>query len=98
MHFDASKSLAEIGLRPSASTNSLADAVCWLRESGLLPARRTPEERRTSRNAIDLDRRLSFSPGFRRYTLEMLSRVTIGASSRSYPGPAPSRRIPETGV
>ena len=39
MHFDASNSLAEIGLRPRRIQNSLADAVSWLRESGLLFAR-----------------------------------------------------------
>jgi dihydroflavonol-4-reductase len=38
MHFDASNSLAEIGLRPRRIHDSLADAVSWLRQSELLPA------------------------------------------------------------
>ena len=42
MHFDASNSLEEIGLRPRRTRDSLADAVSWLRESGLLPARQSP--------------------------------------------------------
>ena len=37
MHFDPSNSLAEIGLRPKGIQVSLADAVSWLRDSGLLP-------------------------------------------------------------
>jgi len=41
MHFDASNSLAEIGLRPKRIQISLADAVSWLRDSGLLPARQS---------------------------------------------------------
>ncbi len=34
MHFDASRSLAELGLTPRPVTESLADAVAWLRETG----------------------------------------------------------------
>jgi dihydroflavonol-4-reductase len=37
MHFDASRSLTEIGLRPRPIRESLADAVGWLREAGHLP-------------------------------------------------------------
>ena len=38
MHFDASKSLAEIGLSPRPIHDSLADAVSWFRGAGLLPS------------------------------------------------------------
>jgi dihydroflavonol-4-reductase len=34
MHFDASASLAELGLRPRPIAESLADAVEWLRNEG----------------------------------------------------------------
>ncbi len=36
MHFDASRSLAELGLTPRPVGESLADAVAWLREAGEL--------------------------------------------------------------
>jgi dihydroflavonol-4-reductase len=36
MHFDASRSLAELGLRPRPVRESLVDAVAWLREGGQL--------------------------------------------------------------
>ena len=36
MHFDTIKSLDSIGLRPRPIQESLADAVQWLRNSGLL--------------------------------------------------------------
>ncbi len=32
MHFDAGRSLAELGLRPRPVTESLADALAWFRE------------------------------------------------------------------
>jgi dihydroflavonol-4-reductase len=38
MHFDASKSLAELGLVPRSVRESLADAVRWLRETGRIPS------------------------------------------------------------
>ena len=37
MHFDASRSLAELGLEPRPVSESLADAVAWLRETGQIP-------------------------------------------------------------
>lgn len=37
MHFDASRTLKEIGLRPRPVRESLADAVAWLRATGQLP-------------------------------------------------------------
>jgi hypothetical protein len=37
MHFDSSRSLAEIGLYPRSIRTSLADAVSWLRLAGHLP-------------------------------------------------------------
>ncbi len=37
MHFDPSRSLAEIGLVPRPVRQSLADAVSWLRETGQIP-------------------------------------------------------------
>jgi len=36
MHFDASRSLAEIGLRPRPARESLADSIGWMRGRGLL--------------------------------------------------------------
>lgn len=39
MHFDARPSLAEIGLVPRPITDSLADAVAWLRETAAIPDR-----------------------------------------------------------
>jgi hypothetical protein len=36
MHFDATSSLAEIGLRPRPIEESLGDAVSWLRQAGYL--------------------------------------------------------------
>ncbi len=38
MHFDASRSLAELGLTPRPVAESLTDAVAWLRETGQIPA------------------------------------------------------------
>jgi dihydroflavonol-4-reductase len=38
MHFDASRSLAELGLQPRPVAEALADAVGWFRKTGLLPA------------------------------------------------------------
>ncbi len=50
MHFDASRSLAELGLVPRPVRESLADAVAWLRETGQIPARgRTPHHPSRSR-------------------------------------------------
>jgi dihydroflavonol-4-reductase len=37
MHFDSTRSLAEIGLHPRSIRESLADAVSWLRQAGHLP-------------------------------------------------------------
>jgi dihydroflavonol-4-reductase len=37
MHFDSSRSLAELGLHPRPIRESLADAVSWLHDAGLLP-------------------------------------------------------------
>jgi dihydroflavonol-4-reductase len=34
MHFDASRSLAALGLTPRPARESLSDAVAWLRETG----------------------------------------------------------------
>jgi dihydroflavonol-4-reductase len=39
MHFDSSKSLAELGLEPRTIEQSLGDAVAWLRSAGLLAHR-----------------------------------------------------------
>ena len=39
MHFDASRSLAELGLQPRSIRESLVDAVEWLRSTGQLPVR-----------------------------------------------------------
>jgi len=36
MHFDASKSLAELGLTPRPARESIAEAVAWFREAGWL--------------------------------------------------------------
>jgi dihydroflavonol-4-reductase len=38
MHFDARRSLEELGLRPRPVAQSLADAVTWFRVMGWLPA------------------------------------------------------------
>jgi dihydroflavonol-4-reductase len=38
MHFDSSRSLAELGLSPRSIRESLADAVSWLRSTGQLPS------------------------------------------------------------
>ena len=40
MHFDASRSLAELGLEPRSIRESLADAIVWLRVDRSLPASR----------------------------------------------------------
>jgi dihydroflavonol-4-reductase len=37
MHFDSSRSLAELGLQPRPIRQSLADALTWLRNTGRLP-------------------------------------------------------------
>ena len=37
MHFDSSRSLAELGLRPRSIRESLIDAVAWLRICGQIP-------------------------------------------------------------
>jgi dihydroflavonol-4-reductase len=37
MHFDSSRSLAELGLEPRPIRDALADTVSWLRAAGLLP-------------------------------------------------------------
>ena len=37
MHFDSSRSLAELGLQPRSIRESLVDALTWLRDSGRLP-------------------------------------------------------------
>ncbi len=37
MHFDGTRSLAELGLAPRPIDEALADAVAWLRAEGLLP-------------------------------------------------------------
>ena len=37
MHFDSSRSLAELGLEPRPIRESLADAIAWLRSTGRLP-------------------------------------------------------------
>src|SRR5262249_9537538 len=39
IHFDSSRSLAELGLQPRRIHESLADAISWLRLSGQLPSR-----------------------------------------------------------
>ncbi len=36
MHFDARRSLAELGLQPRPAAESLADAVAWYRNIGWL--------------------------------------------------------------
>jgi dihydroflavonol-4-reductase len=48
MHFDSSRSLAEIGLRPRPIRESLADAVSWLRETGQIPEKNLSEINRSS--------------------------------------------------
>jgi dihydroflavonol-4-reductase len=40
MHFDPSRSLAELGLVPRPIRGALADAVDWLRKSGRLESPR----------------------------------------------------------
>ncbi len=40
MHFDPSRSLEELGLKPRPVAESLADAVAWYRQVGWLPASR----------------------------------------------------------
>jgi dihydroflavonol-4-reductase len=37
MHFDASRSLAALGLSPRPARQSLADSVAWLRQMGQIP-------------------------------------------------------------
>jgi dihydroflavonol-4-reductase len=37
MHFDSSRTLAELGLEPRTIRESLADAICWLRLTGRIP-------------------------------------------------------------
>jgi len=39
MHFDATRSLAELGLNPRPIRDSLADAVAWLRSTGQIDSR-----------------------------------------------------------
>lgn len=55
MHFDASRSLAELGLSPRPVRESLDDALAWLRQTGQIPAAapsRPPHQRtRASRTA-----------------------------------------------
>jgi dihydroflavonol-4-reductase len=46
MHFDASRSLAELGLTPRPVEQSLADAVTWFREMGWIQPRQTVLPRR----------------------------------------------------
>ena len=48
MHFDASRSLADLGLEPRPVAESLADAVAWLRETGQIPASVRPGYSRRS--------------------------------------------------
>ena len=57
MHFDASRSLAELGLTPRPVAESLADAVAWLRETGQIPGPSTPDRPRKVRHADHLGRR-----------------------------------------
>jgi dihydroflavonol-4-reductase len=51
MHFDASRSLGEIGLRPRPIRDSLADALTWLREAGYLGHGAAPPRRATTGTA-----------------------------------------------
>jgi dihydroflavonol-4-reductase len=51
MHFDASRSLAELGLRVRPIEESLTDAVAWLRE-GRLPENLTEANSRNSRFSL----------------------------------------------
>ena len=37
MHFDPSRSLAELGISPRPVRDALADAVEWLRQTGRIP-------------------------------------------------------------
>jgi len=55
MHFDASRSLAELGLAPRPVAESLADAVAWFRESGQIPS--SASRSRTVRHADRLRRK-----------------------------------------
>jgi dihydroflavonol-4-reductase len=41
MHFDASRSLAELGIAPRPASESIAEAVAWFREMGWLTASRS---------------------------------------------------------
>jgi dihydroflavonol-4-reductase len=41
MHFDPSRSLDELGLRPRSTEESLSDAINWLRQVGEIPTRST---------------------------------------------------------
>ncbi|MFO0927460.1 MAG: hypothetical protein U0736_10535 [Gemmataceae bacterium] len=50
MHFDASASLAELGLTPRPVAESLADAVAWFRAVGWLP---TPRLAAAGRAPVD---------------------------------------------
>jgi dihydroflavonol-4-reductase len=52
MHFDARRSLAEIGLEPRPIRESLADALAWLRSVGELGAGGVTDCARTERSAI----------------------------------------------
>jgi dihydroflavonol-4-reductase len=45
MHFDSSRSLAELGLEPRPIRESLADAVAWLRDSGRFTGQAARAER-----------------------------------------------------
>jgi dihydroflavonol-4-reductase len=42
MQFDATASLAELGLKPRPVKESIAEAVAWYREMGWLPALSAP--------------------------------------------------------
>ena len=44
MHFDSSRSLAELGLRPRSIRESLVDALGWLRLSGQIPRHAAPSD------------------------------------------------------
>ena len=46
MHFDASRSLGELGLTPRPVRESLVDAVDWLRSTGQIPPARSASPRR----------------------------------------------------
>jgi dihydroflavonol-4-reductase len=51
MHFDASRSLSELGLRPRPVRRALADAIEWLRETGQVPAAGSPKDRHVVRTS-----------------------------------------------